>query len=195
MMRTEITIMRLPALIAITLVASSAFATDIITRFGTVYSDAEVRRVEPDGITIKLPTGLVKIPVWELSDKDRTLYNLSPESAQAYAAGKRTAQEDYLRRVVAHQSEMDALAMAKEAEKELVVRKELKKKAKLFVLRCQFTSGGKVHAKSPTTGVNYIVYGKNYTPGTYFYVYAINVGRVDTGLAKFAYKLIPVDGP
>ncbi len=120
--------MRLPALIAITLVASSAFATDIITRFGTVYSDAEVRRVEPDGITIKLPTGLVKIPVWELSDKDRALYNLSPESAQAYAAGKRTAQEDYLRRVVAHQSEMDALAMAKEAEKELVVRKELKKR-------------------------------------------------------------------
>lgn len=183
--------MRLSALIAITLVASSAFATDIITRFGTVYSDAEVRRVEPDGITIKLPTGLVKIPVRELSDEDRARYHLTPEAAQAYATGKRTAQEDYVRRVVAHQSEMDALAMSKEAEKEKAALAEMQKKAKIYFLCCQVSSDGTVLAKS-VSGEKYIIHGRHYTPGAWFTIRAVNSGRVQTGLARFAYKLIPI---
>ena len=65
---------------------SLALADDFKTNNGKEYKNATVRRVEPDGITVKFSAGIVKIPFTELPKDLQDKYNYNPEAAQKFAA-------------------------------------------------------------------------------------------------------------
>ena len=80
------------------LCTSIALADDFKTVDGKEYKNAKVSRVEPDGLVINFPGGIVKIPFTELSPEIQQKYGYNPGTAaefqkQAYEAGLARARE------------------------------------------------------------------------------------------------------
>lgn len=80
--------------VACLLVTASSFAGDsITTRKGTTYENIKVTRVDPDGITIRHPGGIVKLFFPELTKEDQDKYGYDPEKhRQHYNQQQRAAQ-------------------------------------------------------------------------------------------------------
>jgi hypothetical protein len=66
-------------------IEATASAEDVRTTNGHEYKDAQISRVEPDGIVITHSAGIVKIPFTELPRDSQKKYGYDPEKAQAYA--------------------------------------------------------------------------------------------------------------
>lgn len=64
-----------------------------------VFSNYVVRRVEPDGITIKHSAGVTKLFFTELPPDIRSRYAADPERAEAYQREKAIAQADWAEKV------------------------------------------------------------------------------------------------
>ena len=70
------------------------FTGDITTKSGKTYSNIVVRRVEPDGISIKHSAGIIKLFVQELPPEILDMYNLNSESAWRYQVNKNAILQD-----------------------------------------------------------------------------------------------------
>jgi hypothetical protein len=57
---------------------------DLVAEDGMVYRNAQVRRIEPDGLTVSHDGGLTKIPFSRLSDELRRTYEYDPDEAERY---------------------------------------------------------------------------------------------------------------
>lgn len=55
-----------------------------VTVGGETIDNARLTRVEPDGLSVMIPTGIVKIPVEQLPDDLRTRFRMTSESADRY---------------------------------------------------------------------------------------------------------------
>lgn len=162
---------------------ATAFALDMTTRDGTVYQDVEVRRVEPDGITIKHSTGIVKIHARDLSDEDRARFHLTPEAARAYLEQQRKVKE-----------QAEQAAARAEYEKALLA------KAGTYHLHC-FESNARgsfcwpigVYGISYKT--EYFIPNRSVMPDTDFYIYAAPKGRIRISDVESAIELIPLKKP
>lgn len=157
--------------------AASAYALDITTRAGTTYTEVEVQRIEPDGITIKHSTGFLKLHVRELSDADRARFHLTPERFRAYQLAKKQAQLE--------QAKKDA----EEAE-----RKLLAAKTRTFHLYCWDSDSRGIRCYDENK-IDYIIRGYEIMPQTEFYVYAVEGQRVKISSSTTAIELFPVEGP
>lgn len=60
--------------------------TNITTAAGVVYSNAVVMRVEPDGLTLMLSTGIMKISFTNLTADTQAAYGYDPVKAAAFKA-------------------------------------------------------------------------------------------------------------
>lgn len=173
---------------AFLVVASVANALDMVTRSGTTYTDVEVRRVEPDGITIKHSAGLIKIHARDLSDEDRAKYNLTPEAARAYAQQQRQA-------VFAREQ---SLRIAKEEEErkqaEEAYEKALQENARTYYLYCINSGKDGVYCSDPYN-TYYIIRNYEAMPRTHFKVYAASLGRKRLSDSSSAIELVPVKKP
>jgi hypothetical protein len=63
---------------------STALSSDITTTNGTVYRDARVTTVDPDGLHIVHKFGVAKVPFEELSEALRAKYHYDKQKADAY---------------------------------------------------------------------------------------------------------------
>jgi hypothetical protein len=63
---------------------STALSSDITTTNGTVYRDARVTTVDPDGLHIVHKFGVAKVPFEELSEGVRAKYHYDKRKADAY---------------------------------------------------------------------------------------------------------------
>lgn len=171
------------SIIVALLAVATAFASDMTTRDGTVYQDVEVRRVEPDGITIKHSTGILKIHARDLSDEDRARFHLTPEAARAYLEQQRKAKEQ-----------------AEQAAARAEYEKALYAKARTYELHC---------FKSDATGIycwQYGTYGlifdteyfipkRSVMPDTDFTIYAAPSKRIRISDFESAIELVPLKRP
>jgi hypothetical protein len=76
-------------ILILALLVASQFAwagskTNIVTASGVVYSNALVTSVEPDGLTVMVPTGIMKLAFTNLSAEIQSAYGYDPEKATAY---------------------------------------------------------------------------------------------------------------
>ncbi|SRR6266567_1883653 len=80
--------MRVLSLLALTAFAmfSQTIADDFRTTTGREYKNATVRRIEPDGIVIAFPAGIVKISFVELPKELQEKYNYDPQAGQKFAS-------------------------------------------------------------------------------------------------------------
>lgn len=67
-----------------TLSADTPRIVSFVTTDGESIDNAKITRVEPDGLSVMLPTGIVKIPVEQLPDDLRSRFRITPESAVRY---------------------------------------------------------------------------------------------------------------
>jgi hypothetical protein len=72
--------------LSILCLASVALADDFRTTNGSEYKNAQVSRVEPDGVVITFSGGIVKIPFNELSPEIQKKYGYDPQAAATYSA-------------------------------------------------------------------------------------------------------------
>jgi FKBP-type peptidyl-prolyl cis-trans isomerase len=80
------------------LTVSAGTKTNIVTVAGTVYTNALVTSVEPDGLTVMVPTGIMKLAFTNLSAEIQAAYGYDSTNAVAYSkkvweARKKHAQE------------------------------------------------------------------------------------------------------
>lgn len=173
---------RMPfTIFAVLLAVAIASAEDLTTRTGTTYTDVEIRRVEPDGITIKHSAGLIKIHARELSDEDRDRFHFTPEAARAYAQQQREA---YARQ--------EAARRLKAAEEELA--KTLQEHAREYTLYCLRSDKNGVKCYDHNY-VDYIIRDYEAMPSTWFRVYAAPLPRRKLSSVESAIELIPVKRP
>src|SRR5690348_11639831 len=66
--------------------ASLALADDFKTMDGKEYKDATVTRVEPDGIVVKVQSGISKLYFGELPKEVQQRFNYNPQQASAYSS-------------------------------------------------------------------------------------------------------------
>lgn len=95
----------------------------LTTLNGLTYSNCVLRRVEPDGISVKHQKGLAKLYFTELPDDLRDKYGYDPAKAKDYAANVRQQQAIYQRnqegaREAARDAQVDA--DAKEARQKML---------------------------------------------------------------------------
>jgi len=105
------------ALCATALLACSfnATAANITNTAGKVYSNVELVRREPDGITLRHDGGLSKVYFWDLPKEIREKFGYKPEKAQTFY---RQSQERQHQQQMEHQRREQAAAKArKEAQK------------------------------------------------------------------------------
>ena len=69
-----------------TLSVSLALADDFKTMDGKEYKDANVTRVEPDGIVVKTKSGISKVYFVELPQDVQRRFNYDPQQGRAYSA-------------------------------------------------------------------------------------------------------------
>jgi len=67
-------------------VASGAFSEDFKTVNGKEYKDATITRVEPDGIVVKMKSGISKVFFAELPKEVQERFHYDPQKATAYSA-------------------------------------------------------------------------------------------------------------
>jgi chromosome segregation ATPase len=65
---------------------SAAFADDFKTLDGKEYKDASVTRVEPDGIVVKMKSGITKVYFAELPTEVQERFHYNSEKAASYSA-------------------------------------------------------------------------------------------------------------
>ena len=68
--------------------ASLALADDFKTINGKQYKDATVTRVEPDGVMIKMKSGMTKLYFVELPKEVQQRFNYDPQQAAAFSAAE-----------------------------------------------------------------------------------------------------------
>ena len=110
-----------------------SFGANITTRDGSVYKEAEVLKVEDDGLRISFVAGVAKIPFENLTDSLRQQYHFDSAKVAAYRRSvdeaKRMEAQKILeaqRAVVKKQEEqkaLAALAQPTETEKPVIVKK------------------------------------------------------------------------
>src|SRR5437867_4877306 len=81
------------SLTSITCLATVALADDFKTVNGKEYKDAEVSRIEPDGIVLKSKSGIFKVYFTELPKEVQERFHYDPEQAAAYSAQQNAAGE------------------------------------------------------------------------------------------------------
>ena len=70
--------------------ASAAFSEDFRTVTGKEYKDANITRVEPDGIVVKTKSGVTKVYFTELPRDIQERFHYDSEKAAAYSAEQAT---------------------------------------------------------------------------------------------------------
>lgn len=164
------------ALIAV-LVVSSAFALDLTTRDGTVYTDVEIRRVEPDGITIKHSSGLVKIHARNLSDEDRERFHLTPEAARAYVSQQKQARARYASaathaEALQREERAQSLAEARTTAAQVKRQFDLESAARSYTLYCISLTQWGVFCRDARGG-QFLIPHWSATPGKWFHLRAV----------------------
>src|SRR5205814_9573391 len=86
---------QIPLVILVALAASLALADDFKTIDGKEYKDNSVTRVEPDGIIVKMKSGISKLYFVELPKEVQQRFNYDPQQATAYSAGQAAHYEVY----------------------------------------------------------------------------------------------------
>jgi chromosome segregation ATPase len=66
--------------------ASAVFAEDFKTINGKEYKDANVNRVDPDGIVVKTKSGIMKVYFTELPKEVQERFHYDPEKSASYSA-------------------------------------------------------------------------------------------------------------
>jgi hypothetical protein len=74
---------------------SLALADDFKTTGGKEYKDATVTRVEPDGIIVKMKSGISKLYFAELPKEGQERFHYDPQTATAYSAAQAANYEVY----------------------------------------------------------------------------------------------------
>lgn len=87
--------MKYPLVILAALSASLALADDFKTVDGKEYKDTTVTRVEPDGIIVKMKSGISKLYFVELPKEVQERFHYDPQQATAYSAGQAARYEAY----------------------------------------------------------------------------------------------------
>jgi hypothetical protein len=72
---------------------SIALAEDFKTVNGKEYKNATVSRVEPNGIVLRMKSGILKVYFTELPKEVQQRFNCDPEKAAAYSANQNAALE------------------------------------------------------------------------------------------------------
>lgn len=78
-----------------------ATAENITNTMGKVYSDLEIRRVEPDAIVVMGKSGIWRIPFTELSADLQKRFNYDPVTAKEYGQKRNAAQQAAYQRTAA----------------------------------------------------------------------------------------------
>src|SRR5437899_11878311 len=86
---------QIPLVILAALSASLALADDFKTIDGKEYKDATVTRVEPDGIVVKMKSGISKLYFVELPKEVQERFHYDVQKATAYSAGQAANYEVY----------------------------------------------------------------------------------------------------
>jgi Superinfection immunity protein len=89
--------------------ASTALSADITTANGTLFHDARVTAVDPDGLHIAHKFGVAKIPFEELPEDLRTKYHYDKQKADAYRQQLRARQRSTTNRSATTQSQAPAV--------------------------------------------------------------------------------------
>ena len=82
---------QIPLVISAVPSASLALAEDFKTTNGKEYKNAEVSRVEPDGIVLKTKSGISKVYFTELPKEVQERFHYDPEKAASYSTGQNAA--------------------------------------------------------------------------------------------------------
>jgi hypothetical protein len=101
-------------LFAIILASGDTTTTNITTMSGFVCSNVVVTLVEPDGITLMLSSGLMKVPFTNLAEDVREAYGYDPAKALAYSKGPPDASAAAIKK---QQAEATEAGVHKEVEK------------------------------------------------------------------------------
>ena len=85
-------------------------AGDVSTIQGSVYSNATVLRVEPDGLNIRHSSGIAKVFFWELPREVAAKYGYRPERASAYQKKVAAARADYEKKTASLPTDLERRA-------------------------------------------------------------------------------------
>lgn len=88
-------------------VVSAALAEDFKTTAGREYKDAVVTRVEPDGIVVKIKSGVTKIYFAELPQEVQQRFHYNEDTAATYAAEQSANYAAYQRQQEATRRQRD----------------------------------------------------------------------------------------
>src|SRR5437868_3382998 len=83
------------AILATAAASSLALADDFKTTEGKEYKNATVTRVEPDGIVVKVKSGISKLYFTELPTEVQQRFNYNPQQAGAYSSQQAASYEAY----------------------------------------------------------------------------------------------------
>jgi hypothetical protein len=112
--------------------ASVAIADDFKTTNGKEYKNANVSRVEPDGILITFSGGIVKLPFTELAGDVQKKYGYDSQTAATY-----TAEENQKLAALAQQRQAEAQKRAEEREKYWSEQAQIKSQQEADIQRQQ----------------------------------------------------------
>ena len=176
------------ACFALLAVVSAASARDLTTTDGVTYTNAVLKRVEPDGITISHVGGLVKLHPSKLPEELREKFHFNAQQAAEYA--RQQAAE-----VHAASERRDAflLAQQKAEEKRLAAEKKKKSrdaKTRGWELYCVRSGDMGVIAYDHSM-VYYFIPGCRTTPQTWFYIEAVPGTRTQITPTLTAIPLSP----
>lgn len=196
---TRVCVFAIAAFVAICCYVVTASAVDITTVQGRVYTDVQVRRIEPDGISIKHACGIDKIFFRELTPEDRDRFHLDASSAAAYSEVQRQSveavrkrQEAVARKEAAEWEKRDAQRKIEENRRKAQAELQAmwSRSAREYVLYCDSSyRSGEVNCHG-TNRVEYVIYGYSTMPKQWFRVRAVSLGRVQTGPSTTAIQLM-----
>lgn len=155
------------ALLAVSVTSS---ARDLTTTDGVTYTNAVLKRVEPDGITISHAGGLVKLHPSKLPQELREKFHFTPQAAAQYARQQAAAVHEASER-------RDAFLIAQQQAEEKRIaadkrKKERDAKTRGWELYC-VRSGDQGVIAYDHSMVYYFIPGYRTTPQTWFYIEAI----------------------
>jgi hypothetical protein len=87
--------LQIPLVILAALSTSLALAEEFKTIAGKEYKDATITRVEPDGIIVKMNSGISKLYFAELPKEVQERFHYEPQAATAYSAAQAANDEMY----------------------------------------------------------------------------------------------------
>lgn len=126
---------RLVTAVVLSVVVTALFADDITTKDGTVYTNARITRVEPDGITVMWSSGIAKLGFEQLPQQLQEEHGYDPEKAAAYvqdvAEERQAAAQSRARR-----AQLAAQAAEIEKQKKTLHGKVLQNTSDGLLLQC-----------------------------------------------------------